>query len=143
MFQKKYWLRLGVAPMLAAVAMFGAACGGDDDDDTNGGNGGDPTATAEVPEPATEVESGEVPEGAAHVDQDNLKFEPNSLTVAPGTEVYFQNSESAIHNVVANGTTLTENMREGDVYVWTAPSGGTYRLTCDFHPQMKATITVE
>ena len=34
-------------------------------------------------------------------------------------------------------------MERDQVFTWTPPATGTYKITCDFHPQMKATITVK
>ncbi|MCC7362831.1 MAG: cupredoxin domain-containing protein [Dehalococcoidia bacterium] len=133
------WLALGLAPALAATLVF-AACGGDDDDTT------DSTSTTQATGTATSGNSDEiteVPEGAPLIDQDNLKFIPTSLEVAVGTKVYFKNSETAIHTVTVDGKNITGNMRKDDIYVWTPNAAGSYKLTCDFHPQMKATVTVK
>lgn len=122
---KKSWV-LGA---FAGLAMLGAAaCGGGDDDDTNGiADGSDP----------------DIPAGSPYVDQDNLKFNPTKLTVAPGQDIYFKNSETALHTVDIEGENLSGNMRNGDVFVWTAPDAlGDYQVTCAYHPQMKATITI-
>lgn len=85
----------------------------------------------------------QVPEGAIQVNQDNLSFKPNSLTVPVGEEVYFTNSETAVHNVVVDGEDVSGQMRKGDVVVYVFESPGEYAINCDYHPQMKATITAE
>lgn len=112
---------------VAVMALLAAACGGgggDDDDDT----GTDCTPVAA---------------GEAEIDQDNLEFQPNELCVSRGQEVLFRNSESAIHTVTIEGEDLSGTMREGDEFRWTAPSEeGTYDITCDFHAQMKARVSV-
>ena len=84
-----------------------------------------------------------VPDGAAFVDQDNLKFSPRELTVSASEEVYFKNSESAIHTVTINGKNESGQMERDEVFKWNPPGPGEYKISCDFHPQMKATITVE
>jgi plastocyanin len=111
---------LAVACLAAAFTI--AACGGD---------GGEAT-----PDP-------DIPAGAPFIDQDNLEFRPDELTVSAGETVYFQNSETAIHTVTIEGENESGNMERGDVFAWTPPGPGEYRITCDFHPQMRATITVE
>lgn len=139
---KRDWLALGFAPVLAASMLVGLACGGDDDDDTtstpqsgattpasNGGSADTPAAT--------------VPEGAPEVDQDGLAFKPSELTVKTGEAVYFKNSETAIHTVDINGKNESGTMKKGDVFTFTFDTPGEYKITCEFHPQMKATITVE
>lgn len=124
---------LMLALTVVASGAILAACGGDDDDDT-----GSTTATVAGGEPA----EGEIPAGAPEVDQDNLKFSPTELTTTAGTKVYFKNSETALHTVTINGEDLSGNMKKNDVFVWTAGPAGEYKITCEYHPQMKATITV-
>ncbi len=112
---------------LAAVAAVGllAGCSGGE---TGGGEPG--------PRPSA------VPADAPFVDQDGLKFLPNTLTAAVGQTIYFHNAESAIHTVTINGTNESGNMRRDDIFEWAPTAAGTYRITCDLHPQMKATLTV-
>ena len=57
--------------------------------------------------------------------------------------MYFKNSESALHTVTINGKNESGNMRKGDLFSWTAGAAGEYKITCDYHPQMNATITVQ
>ena len=77
------------------------------------------------------------------VDQDSLKFIPTSLKVKVGDIVYFKNSETALHTVTIEGKNESGNMKKDAVFTWTPKTAGEYKITCDFHPQMKATITVE
>ena len=125
-------LRLRLAPVLllmalAAVALALVACGGSSS--PSGSTGGSPAAS--------------VPAGAPEIDQQDLAFKPTKLTVSAGTTVYFKNSESALHTVNINGDNASGTMRNGAVFAWTPTTAGTYKITCEFHPQMKATITVE
>jgi plastocyanin len=85
----------------------------------------------------------DVPEGAAIVDQDGLKFRPGDLSVTAGDTVYFTNSEFAIHTVTVDGENVSGDMKRGDAFVWTFDRPGEYRVSCDYHPKMRATITVE
>jgi plastocyanin len=81
--------------------------------------------------------------GNAEIDQDNLQFKPQELCVAAGQKVLFRNSESAIHTVTIDGKNESGNMKKGDTLEWTPPSGGkTYKITCDYHPQMRASVSV-
>jgi plastocyanin len=100
-----------------------------------GGGGGDSTGRA------SGVEG--VPDGAAFINQDGLKFSPSGLSVAAGETVYFKNSETAVHSVTIDGKNESGTMKHDMVFQWTPPGAGTYKITCDFHPQMKATITVQ
>ncbi len=123
--------------------MFGlaAACGGDDKSSTPT-SAAIPTSPSGSNSPAATAGAGQIPAGAAEVDQDGLAFKPDKLTVKSGDKVYFKNSESALHTVTINGKNESGNMKKGDVFVWTSTAPGTYKITCDFHPQMQATITV-
>lgn len=119
-------LRLaGTLPIALSVAI--ASCGGGDSSST--------TATAS---PASAV-----PAGAPLIDQESLAFHPEKLTVKAGEKVYFQNSESSLHTVNINGKNASGNMKRRDLFVWTPDAVGAYKITCEYHPQMRATITVE
>ena len=84
-----------------------------------------------------------VPASAPVVDQNNLTFKPDKLTAAKGQAVFFKDSESAIHTVTVNGKNISGTMKQGDIISWTPPSAGTYKITCDYHPQMRSIVTVE
>ncbi len=128
---------------LASLALLGlaAACGG-------GGKSSTPTSAAIATSPsgssspAATAGAGQIPAGAAEIDQTSLSFKPDKLTVKTGDKVYVKNSESALHTVTINGKNESGNMKKGDIFSWTATAAGTYKVTCDFHPQMQATITV-
>lgn len=111
---------------LAVAALALAACGG-----SSGSSGGVADGSDE-----------RIPAGAPFIDQDKLKFIPTELTVRVGETVYFKNSETALHTVTINGKNLSGNMKKNDLFIWTPEEAGTYRITCEYHPQMKATITV-
>lgn len=122
------WRRtLLLVPALALVVGAAAACSGGED--TGNGNGGSAVT--------------EIPEGAAVIDQKSLKFSPNKVTVKAGDTVYFKNSETAIHNVAVDGEDVTGTMRRGAVSSYTFENAGEYKISCQFHPQMKATVVVE
>lgn len=120
--------------VLALPAVF-AACGGGDDDDS----GSTPAAATEG---RAKGEAG-VPDGAPFIDQNNLKFSPDKVTAKAGEAVYFKNSETALHTVTINGKNESGNMKKDQVFQWTPPGAGEYKITCDFHPQMKSTVTVQ
>ncbi len=76
------------------------------------------------------------------IDQDRLSFRPNAVTIFAGTTVRFTNSETALHTVNIDGVNESGEMRRDDVFEYTFEEAGTYRITCQYHPQMRATITV-
>lgn len=117
--------KLALAAFVPATLAFSVACGGGDNDDS------------------PPVRPTNVPAEAPFVDQDNLKFKPSSLTARVGQEIWFANSESALHTVTINGTNESGSMKKGTTFTWTPATPGEYKITCDFHPQMKATITVD
>jgi plastocyanin len=127
--------------LIAAALTFAAACGSDSKN-TSSDTG--PTAAGDQNDaPPSNVHVDGVPDGAPLISQDNLKFSPNKLTVKSGGIVYFHNAETALHTVTINGKNESGNMKKDDVYQWTAGAAGEYKITCDIHPQMKATVTVQ
>lgn len=128
-------VRLGVTLLVAVLPFALAACGGDDDDSggvDGGGNAtdnGTPTLAAVAP-------------GAKRIVQDNLSFKPNTLAVFQGEKVTFTNEESTIHTVDINGKNESGTMKKGDTFEYTPDVPGRYAITCEFHPQMKATLIV-
>ena len=125
-------VRYILAAALVVVATVAAACR---DDETSM-----PPTSEATPPPAQEVT--EVPDGATVVDQVSLQFVPDELVVSLGEDIYFLNSERTPHTVTINGENVSGAMGEGDVVVWTPLAPGVYRVTCDFHRYMDATITV-
>lgn len=107
---------------LLAVPLLVASCGG---------AAGDPEV---VP---TTVE------GYPIVRQDRLRFIPRDLRIPVGQAVLFRNDETAVHDVLVDGVNVSGVMRKGDEVLYTFERPGSYRITCSFHPQMRATIVVE
>ena len=151
--------RWGIAALcgVALTSTALVACGDDDDDDTDindvegvteetadGGDetatGGDETTTAEGGDEGDT--SGEVPAGAPTIVQEDIEFKPDELEVQEGETVYFTSKDAAIHTVTINGNNESGTMREGDVFEWEPPQTGEFDITCDFHPEMQATVTV-
>jgi plastocyanin len=124
--------RIAFSAVAAAALLISAlvlsSCGSSDGDSANSGI-------------ANNVAG--VPDGVPFIDQDSLKFIPTSLKVKVGDIVYFKNSETALHTVTIEGKNESGNMKKDAVFTWTPKTAGEYKITCDFHPQMKATITVE
>jgi plastocyanin len=152
--------RWGIAALcgVALTSTALVACGDDDDDDTDindvegvteetadGGDetatGGDETTTAEGGDEGGDT-SGEIPAGAPTIVQEDIEFKPGELEVQEGETVYFTSEDAAIHTVTINGNNESGTMREGDVFEWEPPQTGEFDITCDFHPEMQATVTV-
>ncbi len=122
-----------------AIVLYGAtaACGG--------GAGSSPTTAALPPavKTAAPTKIASVPAGAPAIDQLDLAFKPSHLEVPVGSTVYFKNSEQALHTVNVDGKNISGNMRIGDIVSWKFPSAGQYQITCDYHLDMHAVITVQ
>lgn len=127
-----------IAVVMLPLAVFAAACGGDD----NGGETPTSAAKTAATAPASGT-AGESKEFSAEIDQKDLQFVPNKVTIKAGQTVLFKSSDTALHTVDIDGKNLSGNMKKGDTFYWTAPKAGNYKVTCDYHPQMTATITVE
>ncbi len=80
------------------------------------------------------------------VDQHDLRFEPEALTIKVGDFVRFTDSDRITHNITIvnpDGTSEDKGMStfsEHIVVQFDKP--GTYRVICRIHPDMKMTISV-
>ena len=100
------------------------------------------------------------PEGKVLIE--GLTFEPETLNVAVGTTVVWENRDAVAHTVTAGeqgkqgapGVTedqpakpsgLFDEELEGDgaTFSYTFDEAGTYRYYCDIHRQMTAAIVVQ
>jgi plastocyanin len=128
--------RIAVVALLGAAALAG--CGGDDDKSSSE----QPAATTQAPA-GTETaatESG----GTVDIDMKNIRFAPESQTVAVGQKVVWTNQDTVDHNVVAeDGADFkSENFGKGGTYSFTPTEAGTIKYTCTLHPGMDGTLTV-
>jgi len=94
-----------------------------------------------------EPTSGEspMPEGPAILDQYGKAFVPDVLFVRVGQPVQFRNSEDVDHNVrvLRNPTgtmVMDESGSQNQVFTHTFDRPGTFEVSCDIHPGMRATI---
>jgi len=115
--------RRALLPSLVLAAVLLGACGDDDD----------ATATdASAPD--------------AVVTMEQSRFAPDSLDVAPGTAVTFENLDPYAHTVTsAEGSTVafdSGQLGEGETYVQTFAEAGTYGYFCEIHPTMRAEVVV-
>ena len=74
--------------------------------------------------------------------QDNF-FEPEQLTVAPGTTVTWVNDGAVPHTSTADdGAWDSGTLQPGESFSFTFDDPGDYSYLCEIHPDMTATITV-
>jgi plastocyanin len=110
-----------VVPLLALVLCL-PACEGDD-------------APAQ---PCTD------PTPAATVELADFAFRPDCLSVDAGGSIALENRGDAPHTFTVRGTDLDVKVDPGgaDDISFDGVDPGTYAVTCTFHPQMEATVTV-
>jgi plastocyanin len=86
-----------------------------------------------------------VQSGAVTVLAGDNVFEPQTLTVADGTEITFTNDGRNQHNVLAVGDTPfsaeTASFEPGESFTWKASKPGTYRYYCSIHGTATAGMT--
>lgn len=81
------------------------------------------------------------------VDQHDLKFVPDAVTIKAGDTVRFTDSDHITHNVTIDnpdGTSVDKGMDtfNRDIVV-PFPKPGVYHVHCRIHPAMKMTVTVQ
>lgn len=112
----------------------------------------EPTEAAE-PSESAESEAPESEEPAseeARVRIDGSNFDPEELTIAAGTEVVFVNADGFTHTVTegsegqaVDDPIVDEEIAQNGTVSVTFDEPGTYDITCEIHPTMHLTVTVE
>jgi plastocyanin len=70
-------------------------------------------------------------------------FEPDQLTVAPGTTVTWVNDGQTPHTSTADdGTWDSGTLQPGESFSFTFDEPGTYSYLCEIHPEMTGTVDV-
>jgi plastocyanin len=117
--------------LLLAVA---AGCGGNNSTGPNYGGGGGPAPTP----------------GLNQVWQQNIAFNPSSMTVTHGTTVTWMNKDGITHTVTSgtpghpDGRFGSGNMAPGASFQFTFATAGTYPYYCSIHgAAMTGTIIVQ
>ena len=80
------------------------------------------------------------------VDQKDLAFSVDHMTVDAGTTVTFTNSDRTPHNIMIRNGGMIENsglQRPGEAHEVLFGKAGEYSLICGIHPKMKLKVTVE
>ncbi len=106
----------------------------------------DGSLTVVILEPAGDVTL-EPPQTPARMDQISMEFLPPVVLATVGQPVHFVNSEDILHNVrVFNidtkETAFNISTPIGGTYEHFFDAAGTYRVACDIHPQMGASVVV-
>ena len=89
----------------------------------------------------------EAPEEPVQMDQLGMEFLPPVLLANVDQPVYFHNSEDVLHNVRVYNIDTRETAFNistpiGGTYEHRFDTAGTYRVACDIHPAMGASVVV-
>jgi plastocyanin len=87
------------------------------------------------------------PPGPVVMDQRGQQFLPAILVARTGQPIEFRNGEGIPHNVYVTrhvGGTVEFNVSTdpGQAYTHTFATSGTYEVSCDIHPSMRATLAI-
>jgi len=84
------------------------------------------------------------PQPATSVQLADFAFEPDCLSVDAGSSITLENAGDAPHTFTVGGTDVDVKVDPGasDEVGFDGVDPGTYAVTCTFHPQMTATLTV-
>jgi len=87
------------------------------------------------------------PPGAVVMDQRGQQFIPAVLIARVGQPVEFRNGEGIVHNVyvtrnVGGTVELNVGTDPGQAHTHTFTAVGTYEVSCDIHPSMRATVAI-
>lgn len=111
-----------------------------------------PVGTPVAPPDHADGEDAATPEAAATpaaevtVDIKDFAFNPDAAPVQLGTRVTWANSDAVAHTATATDDDRTfdsGNIAPGERYSYTFGVAGTFPYFCQYHPNMKGTITVQ
>ncbi|MFB7378366.1 cupredoxin domain-containing protein [Kitasatospora purpeofusca] len=149
--------RSALAAVMSAWLLLGAA--GCSSSSSSGGGSSAPAVTSPAASSpaasspaasssAASASGSSAPAGAVTVTIKDFKFDPATITVAPGTAITVTNQDSAGHtltalapNAGAFDTGLLEQGRSATITAPTTP--GSYPFHCDVHPTMTGTLVVQ
>lgn len=116
--------RLTLIPLAALLA-----CGGGGSDSTGPGTGGP---------------GGSNPVATTAVEMQGNVFSPRAIRVAPSATVTWTNSDGYAHDVAFGGTVGTiAAFTTGSRTLQMPAAAGTYSYSCNLHPGMSGTVTVQ
>ena len=105
------------------------------------------TLIIEEPEEPTKVV---IPNGAAIPEDGKIYYDPQTIDVAVGTTIIWENLDNTVHTVTSgtpdaggDGMFDSEMMNTGDAYEFMFTDAGNYDYFCIFHPWMVGAVNVE
>ncbi|MCG7849394.1 MAG: cupredoxin domain-containing protein [ANME-2 cluster archaeon] len=81
-------------------------------------------------------------DGLTEVTMEGNAFVPQTVTVFARGTVKWTNKDSTPHKITIMGM-VTDELAEGDSFIWTFNQKGTYEYSCKYHPDMKGTVIVQ
>ncbi|HTH15104.1 MAG TPA: plastocyanin/azurin family copper-binding protein [Magnetospirillum sp.] len=74
---------------------------------------------------------------------DTYRFQPQAVTVKPGTVVEWVNQEKRTsHSVLLDGHPESDRLFPGETFRWRFDTPGVYPYHCGPHPEMTGTVEV-
>jgi plastocyanin len=127
--------RAFLLPFLVLVTVLAVACGGDDGGSGDGGGSDATDGLPEVPEADFVDMTGK---SEITIDAKDNKFDPQFVTVSPGTKVTFDNVGRNPHNVIAVDkeqfeSVPTDQFQPGDNATIVFDDAGVYPYYCSLH----------
>ena len=75
---------------------------------------------------------------------EGVKYSPKELKIKKGDTVVWTNADDRDHTVTADDDSFkSKKIASGDTYERKFAKAGKYKYHCDYHPRMKAVVTVE
>ncbi|PJC50754.1 MAG: copper-binding protein [Nitrosopumilales archaeon CG_4_9_14_0_2_um_filter_34_16] len=91
-----------------------------------------------------------IPEGAAISEDGKIYYDPETIDIASGTTIAWENADNTVHTVTsgkppadADGMFDSEMMTAGGIFEYTFTDAGTFDYYCTYHPWMVGTVNVE
>lgn len=137
--------------LVAVLAMALAACASTPEATTAVDEPTEAAETTVAAEASEEAEaSDEAEPGETRVRIDGSAFDPEEVTVPVGTEIVFVNADGFEHTVTegtdgqaVDDPIVDEEIAQNGTVSVIFDEAGTYDITCEIHPSMHMTVTVE
>ncbi|MGB5541243.1 MAG: cupredoxin family copper-binding protein [Gammaproteobacteria bacterium] len=103
-----------------------------------------PTAAAAQPTRVAVKSDSEADGESVTVRISGMRFEPENITVKPGTKVTWVQVDGMPHIISGKASGLRSNtLYSGQEYSYIFQKPGSYDYVCDLHPAMKGSVVVE
>ena len=83
------------------------------------------------------------PVSTNQVSMSSFAFNPDNITVTPGTQVTWTNNDSVTHTVVSNDNAFNSSINPGESFNFTFKDAGTFSYHCSIHTNMTGQVVVK